>query len=325
MKNFPKITIGVLNFNGLKYLRKTIPPLLKINYPNYEILVVDNGSTDGSLKYLSQFKDIRLIKNKDNLGYCVGKNQIVQQSRGDYVLLLDEDILVTDKNCLSKFLNFYKSKKCGFVSPLLVNKKESKTPFFGGFWSIFAYGIRPKFNVASIQGSKMGFSEVVSIEGGAVFFKKSQFVDIGYYDEKQPYYLDVGDMSIRSYILTGKKNYAFYEICFVHLGVQRKIDTKKWAWKLRYMFPGAMRILWKNFTLKNALLFSPTIFLFYFFGSFYQAVKRRSFLVIKSFLWSVWFFGTSFPDTLKERKKIQKKRIIKRDLFLKIKRPSFKK
>jgi len=321
MKKLPKITIGILNYNGLDYLRKTIPPLFSLNYPDYEILLVDNGSKDESLKYLSKLNNIRIIKNKNNLGYCVGKNQIVRNAKGIYVLLLDEDILVTDKSCLLKFLSFHESKKCGFICPVLVNKGERATSMYGGFWGPFAYGTRPTVKVSNII--KRDYIEVVGVEGGAIFFKKNHFLNIGLYDETQPYYLDVGDINIRSYILTGKKNYSLYNLCFIHLGVQRKVDTKKWAWKLQYMFPGAMRILWKNFTLKNALLFSPTIFLFYFCGSLYQTVKRRSFLVIKSFIWSFLFFLKSFPDTIKERGKIQGKRVIKSDLFLKIKRPSF--
>ncbi len=320
----PLITIGVLNFNGEKYIKETIPPLLSLNYPSYEILVVDNASSDGSLEYLAGFNNkIRLIKNDSNLGYCVAKNQIVKKARGEYVLLLDEDTLIDNRDCLFKFLNFYQEKRCGFICPLLVNKGEKTTSIYGGFWSPFAYGLRPKEEVFKIRKLKKAYAEVVSVEGQAVFFKRNHFLEIGGYDEKQPYYLDVGDINIRSYILTGKKNYSLYNLCFVHLGVQRKVDNKKWAWKLQYMFPGAMRILWKNFTLKNALLFSPAIFLFYFCGSLYQTVKRRSFLVIKSFIWSFLFFLKSFPNTIKERKKIQGKRVIKSDLFLKIKKPSF--
>ena len=95
MKNkTPLISVVMLNYNGLKYLKRTIHPILKLNYPTFEFIIVDNGSTDGSIEFIKKFKRIKLIENGENLGYSKGKNIGVKHAKGEYVLLLDNDILL---------------------------------------------------------------------------------------------------------------------------------------------------------------------------------------------------------------------------------------
>src|SRR3989344_5058951 len=93
----PLISVIMLNYNGLKYIKRTIPQILKLDYPNYEFIIVDNGSADGSIEFIKEMQiksekvKIRLIENGENLGYSKGKNIGVKHAKGEYVLLLDND------------------------------------------------------------------------------------------------------------------------------------------------------------------------------------------------------------------------------------------
>ena len=100
MKEYPKISIVVLNYNGLKYLQRTIPALLKIDYPAYEIIIVDNASSDKSINFLENFEGIKIVRNKKNYGCCKGKNIGIKKATGEYILLLDNDILLENRNSL---------------------------------------------------------------------------------------------------------------------------------------------------------------------------------------------------------------------------------
>ena len=95
--NCPLVSVVMLNYNGLKYLKETIPPILELDYPNYEFIIVDNGSTDGSIEFINEFEKIRLIENGENLGYSNGKNIGVWEAKGEYILSLDNDILILNK------------------------------------------------------------------------------------------------------------------------------------------------------------------------------------------------------------------------------------
>ncbi len=96
----PLVSINLLLFNGKKYIKSCLNSVLAQTYPNIEILVIDNASTDGGaklLKELSSFSQLRIIENKKNLGFAGGHNQGIKNSKGKYILCLNQDV-VLDKN-----------------------------------------------------------------------------------------------------------------------------------------------------------------------------------------------------------------------------------
>jgi GT2 family glycosyltransferase len=85
----------VLNWNGKEHLARCLPSLWALDCSNYEVVLVDNGSTDDSVEYvISEFPGIRVIENRRNLGYAGGMNVGIAQSEGDVVVLLNNDIVV---------------------------------------------------------------------------------------------------------------------------------------------------------------------------------------------------------------------------------------
>src|SRR5665647_46535 len=88
----PRISVIILNMNGKEVLNDCLCSIQRIDYPNYDVIVVDNGSSDGSQTFIANsFPDVRLIENKSNLGVPEGQNigiQAALQSGADYVCLL---------------------------------------------------------------------------------------------------------------------------------------------------------------------------------------------------------------------------------------------
>lgn len=99
-----KVSVAIVNWNGEKYLKKCINSLLEVNYSNLEILVIDNGSTDNSIKIIKDnFADkVILIKN-ENIGYAGGANTAIEKSCGDYVLIANPDIIF-GKNYINRLV-----------------------------------------------------------------------------------------------------------------------------------------------------------------------------------------------------------------------------
>jgi GT2 family glycosyltransferase len=103
-KNQPKVSIVFVNWNGKKYTTDLIESLKKIKYKNYEIIVVDNNSSDGSQKELKKKyrKEIILIENKENLGLAEGTNVGIRkglENNSKYILVMNNDMKV-DHNFL---------------------------------------------------------------------------------------------------------------------------------------------------------------------------------------------------------------------------------
>jgi len=128
MKN-PDVSIVILNYNG-KYLTKDLlDSIKKIDFPKneLEIILVDNGSTDGSVEFINKsYPYVEIIANKENLGFDEGMNIGVRASRGKYVTMLNNDIIV-DKNWLKELVKAIEIKEnIGIVEPRIYNKKAGR-------------------------------------------------------------------------------------------------------------------------------------------------------------------------------------------------------
>lgn len=90
-----KVSINILNTNEKQYLEKTLPLVLDQTYPEYEVILTDNASTDGSVEYVREhFPDVRILQNEENLGYVGGHNRGIAETDGDYIMLLNADIFL---------------------------------------------------------------------------------------------------------------------------------------------------------------------------------------------------------------------------------------
>lgn len=91
----PLVSIIILNRNGLKHLKTLFKDFSKkTNYSNFEIIVVDNDSSDDSVKFLKELSNlnIRIIENKENVSFSKGNNDAVKVAKGEYILLMNNDI-----------------------------------------------------------------------------------------------------------------------------------------------------------------------------------------------------------------------------------------
>ena len=95
MSTSPKVAIVILNWNGQHYLEKFLPSVLATTYRNYEIIVSDNASTDGSVSLLQQkFPRVKLIRLDQNYGFAKGYNLTLEQVHADYFALINSDVEV---------------------------------------------------------------------------------------------------------------------------------------------------------------------------------------------------------------------------------------
>lgn len=100
MPNYPLVSVVILNYNGYRFLGQLLNDCLKsvldTNYPNFEIIFVDNGSTDDSVTFVQKTygNTIKLVKNKENLGFSEGFNSGIRVTKGKYIALLSNDMTV---------------------------------------------------------------------------------------------------------------------------------------------------------------------------------------------------------------------------------------
>lgn len=111
-------SIIVIALNGLDYTKRCIESIRKYTKPSYELIVVDNGSTDGTLEYLKAQKDIKLITNDENVGAPFARNQGLQIASGEYIVFLDNDVVVT-RNWLDILISYSRNNhELGLIGPM---------------------------------------------------------------------------------------------------------------------------------------------------------------------------------------------------------------
>lgn len=117
-----KLTIGVINYNTEIYINSLLESIR--HYPphcSFEIIVVDNASTDNSLKTLKKISGIKIIRNLYNMGFSKACNQISKIAKGDYLLFLNPDVIVTE-GAIDRMLKFAdKHKECGVIGGKLLD------------------------------------------------------------------------------------------------------------------------------------------------------------------------------------------------------------
>ena len=115
-------SVCIVNFNAKEYLESCIASVIKsINKYTYEIIVVDNGSTDGSAEISNRYPNIKFIKNRTNAGFIKANNQAIRASTGSYVLSLNNDTIVKDGAIDLLIDRLEGSPDAGMVGPKLLN------------------------------------------------------------------------------------------------------------------------------------------------------------------------------------------------------------
>ncbi len=318
----PIVTIAILNQDGLGYLERTIPAVLAISYPSLDILVVDNGSKDGSVAFLSRFPNIRVIQHKENLGYGVGKNRGVREARGEYVLFLDNDILIENTGIIHELIA-RTTKETGFIQVPLLDLGQRETKYYGIYFAMYgANAHQPAIPIERVLNHEQEMIPIAAATGACWFFHKDIWERIGGLDESQPFNLDDIDIGPRAMIL-GYKNFLYTRSYFLHLGINKTYSAEAYAYRFKYVFSGHARSFLKNFSVKSLFTIFPIFCMYALLKALKFTIAKKNIVVFWAFMQSVYLFFKKMPDTLRLRREIQSRRVTSEDTFLHIKPPTF--
>lgn len=140
---YPLVSIITVNYNQSDISMQLLESLRKISYPNIEILVVDNASpTDNPQVIKDRYPEIKFIQSKENLGFAGGNNLAVFESKGDYLLFINNDTEVPENFLEPLVARMESDPKIGVVSPKIIFHHTPDTIQFAGYTPMNPFTIR---------------------------------------------------------------------------------------------------------------------------------------------------------------------------------------
>lgn len=302
----PLISIIVLNYNGKRYLKECFSSIYLLNYPNckYEVIMVDNGSSDDSVAFVkSNFPWVIVVQLKKNYGFGGGNNRSIKYARGNYLVFLNNDTMVTKDwlstlvNCATRHSTPICASKILFMDNSMVDELDGlKFTITGRGYGVFSSA--RKQNVGCLY---IGYPCAASM-----LIDKNLFLSLGGFDEDYFACLDDTDFGWRAWLFGYKVLYCPESIVY-HAKGGTAGHGRMSVLKAFHGTKGAYLNILKNLEIKNLI---PSIFIAisYDFLEFAVLLGQKKSQYVKNKLKSYSWLVKNLPLILEKRKKIQRLR-----------------
>lgn len=310
----PSVSVIIVNYNGQEFIGECLDSVLASTYRNFEIVVIDNASTDGSLSYLKKKygknKKVRIIKSEKQLYFTGGGNLGAKKAKVEKLFFLNSDTVI-DKNCLKELVKFTGKQKKYLVQPKILvygHRKRSEGSLanariidnVGGkysFWG-FGYGLgRGETDHGQYeQNRRLDF-----VNGTAFMIDRNFFWKLGGFDESFRYFYEDVDLSLRAKRVGGQCWYCAKSLLF-HKGsltFRKNLSKDKLSY---YVRRNRMLTLLKNQKQVSLLIKLPIMFIAHFllslpFINYFRLLELK--LVIKKNRFSLLDLGSGDSSFLK--------------------------
>ena len=172
------VSILLLNYNGRKYLKECIGSVLRQTHTDFEIIFVDNGSSDDSYDFVKETYTqsfIRAFRLEKNIGFTGGNNYALRMAKGELIVLLNNDVVV-DENWLKELVRLISSdENIGIVQSLVITEGIPEKYYKkNGTLNLFGHNIMEVFDIGTD-----GVGEILQANGCSLIIRKSTVEELG--------------------------------------------------------------------------------------------------------------------------------------------------
>lgn len=302
---YPKVSIIIVNFNQKLLTLDCLSSLKEITYPNYEVLVIDNNSQDGSITAISQrYPKIKQIVNSKNLGYVGGNNIGIKHAKGKYLLILNNDTKVTPSFIEPLIKDFKKYPDLGIVqSKIFIMDKPSLLDNVASYLTNTGF----LYHVGYLEKDKpeyQKFRKIFAAKGACMMISR-KILNLGAFDNQYWCYFEETDLCWRAWAMGYQVGFEPQSVIVHKMGATS--STMKSAFIHYHSFKNRIRTIIKNSSLTTLFWMLPlhlatcVLLSVYFFIS---GQAGGSIAILKA----IWWNMLNISDTLEKRGLIQEKR-----------------
>lgn len=319
----PLVSVVILTFDGIGYLRDCVAAVLAQTYRNIEVIVVDNASEDGSPEFVEeQFPSVRLTRNSSNLGFAAGNNVGIRLAHGDYIVLLNQDTKA-DRCWIEELVKATEQdKEIGMCTSKLLYMDEPARLNNSGILlykdlAIVSVGIG-EMDEGQYEQQKDAFAPY----GAAAFYRKAMLDEIGLLDEDYFLLGEEIDLAWRARFAGWKCLYVptavVYHARSTHTGLYSPLKLyygeRNRIWNVVKFLPFSLVISSLFFTAQRYM--AMAFFAFRSKETKAQVARQHSliklgFALIRAWLDACW----GLPKMIKKRRQIQRtKKVSNREI-----------
>lgn len=308
------ISVIIANYNGQNYLRTCLTSLLKSSIRNFEVIVIDNNSTDQSIKIVNEFKDkdkrVKLLRNELNLGVPASRNRAIAHSLGEIVIFLDNDTEVK-KDSIEKLIKpLLDYSDVGAAQALLLDFENRELIQLAGghlipqaIW-LMAFYERRKYKEVKLR---LGMKNIVAISA-ALAVKKEVLDKINGYDRMLINYTDDLDFCWRIWI-------SGYRVVLAHKSIiyhyTKSIDRRSNVGTNKFdvyfhLAKNSFRSVFKNYETKNVIRYLPISLFVNLTRALLVLIRRGDLSALLGTFYAIWWNIKNLADTIQNRSDTQK-------------------
>lgn len=302
MKKY-KVSVIIPNWNGKDILQACLESLAKQSYEDFEIIVVDNGSSDGSVEMLQKgHNTVKIVRLKENVGFAPAVNKGILKSKAEYVVLMNNDT-EAHQDWLKE----------------LVGALEKNKDYTIGASKMLFFDHRDKVNTAGDQITKYGWAKqrgfgedskkytkqepVFGASAGAAIYRRELFDEIGLFDEKFFAYIEDVDICFRAQLAGHKCLFIPTAKIYHHVS----LTTKKLSKIGEYLtLRNTLMMIYKNFPTRLIIKYFIPIQ----YGILARILMDKNIRRILQVIRAIFDLIILLPYILKKRRAIKQSRAV---------------
>lgn len=270
------IDIIIPNWNGRALLRTCLDSLQRQSFRSFRTIVVDNGSTDGSVSFIQEnYPEVSIIELSENKGFSAAVNRGILASDKEWVLLLNNDIEVAE-DCLHALAQICNQDvKYHFFALKMIDFHE-REKIDGAGDSVMRGGVG--YRLGTMENDREIYSikrDVFGACAGAALYRRSIFADVGLFDEDFFAYLEDVDFNLRA-VKAGKRCCYLPDARIYHIG-SASTGSKVNSFTVRLSTRNNVFVVLKNFGPVLFFRFFPSFLIYQFFWLL-LVIKKRQFI-----------------------------------------------
>lgn len=284
MKTYqPFVSIIIVNWNGKKYLKDCLNSVFSQTYPNYEVVFVDNASTDGSVKYIKEnFSKVKIVVNKENLGFAKGNNVGIEVAKGKYIVTLNNDTTV-EPHWLEELVKVAENdEKTGICASKILWMDKPNIIYSTGLVLKYGCTVADRGHLEEDRGQYEKVQQVFGACACSALYRKKMLNEIGPFDETYFAYYEDSDLSWRAQNAGWKAVYVPTSICY-----HKSWGTPKAPTIHKIAKRNAVRTVCKNASTPLLLIIFALREIIWLFKSFIDSIMGKNGIGYKPYLYGL--------------------------------------